>query len=362
MIIVHFAEYVSGGVHSYLETLINAQCLDPKVEKVYLFCSEYKSQTIQCDSTKFVCIKYSYLRGIKGIFQLLNQWHKVLEVKPTVIHLHSTWAGFLRFRIFGSIHRHPPVIYCAHGWAFLAARAHWKSRIIAIIERVLLLNTNAIINISKSEQAGAIQYGLNAHKMYVIRNTESRDILPSEVSIAEDFWKSRPQGELRLLYVGRYDWLKGTDLLLDAFMKLKRPASLVMAGGRVVDGIQIPKRSNLLDVGWQQSNAIRWLMQSSDIVVIPSRAEGFGLVALEALFSGSIVVANRVGGIPELVQDGVTGRLINATDPDELALALNTIDKSNFDMYRKNIRKFVASYPTIGDMEKSVMRIYKSVE
>jgi glycosyltransferase involved in cell wall biosynthesis len=61
---------------------------------------------------------------------------------------------------------------------------------------------------------------------------------------------------------------------------------------------------------------------SADLVVVPSKHEAFGLVVLEAWCAGKAVVATRVGGLPELVEDGVTGRLVPPGDVSGLADAI----------------------------------------
>jgi glycosyltransferase involved in cell wall biosynthesis len=64
------------------------------------------------------------------------------------------------------------------------------------------------------------------------------------------------------------------------------------------------------------------LMAASNVLVLPSMAEAFGLVAAEALYLGVPVVASRVGGIPEIVDDGLDGLLVPPGDEDALASAL----------------------------------------
>ena len=64
------------------------------------------------------------------------------------------------------------------------------------------------------------------------------------------------------------------------------------------------------------------LMAACDVLVLPSMAEAFGLVAAEALYLGVPVVASRVGGIPEIVDDGLDGLLVPPGDESELANAL----------------------------------------
>ena len=67
---------------------------------------------------------------------------------------------------------------------------------------------------------------------------------------------------------------------------------------------------------------MRWLLARASALVVPSIYEGMPLVILEAMAEGLPVIASRVSGIPEVVEDGTTGWLVNAEDPPALARAL----------------------------------------
>ena len=70
-------------------------------------------------------------------------------------------------------------------------------------------------------------------------------------------------------------------------------------------------------IGWNADLAM--IRGNWDIAVVPSLEEGFGLAALEAMAVGRAVIASRVGGLPELVIDGVTGLLVTPGDVGALA-------------------------------------------
>lgn len=150
--------------------------------------------------------------------------------------------------------------------------------------------------------------------------------------------RKRLRGELDLgnaftfLIAGRLHPEKGYEHLFEAVRLLKsrggRAFALLIAGRgpflesyqRVVAALGISDRVRFL--GFR--NDLPDLMVASDLFVLPSIAESFGLVLAEALYLGLPVVATRVGGIPEIVDDGVDGRLVPPGDP----LALSDVMES----------------------------------
>jgi len=81
------------------------------------------------------------------------------------------------------------------------------------------------------------------------------------------------------------------------------------------------------------------------VVVVPSRWEGFGLVALEAMRSGCAVLATRVGGLPEVVDEGVTGALFAPDDSDALVHLLVSLTETRLaEMGAAGRRRFEALF------------------
>jgi glycosyltransferase involved in cell wall biosynthesis len=79
-------------------------------------------------------------------------------------------------------------------------------------------------------------------------------------------------------------------------------------------------------IGWQSQSELPTWLRLADIVVMPTIAqEGLGRTTVEAMAVGRPVIASRIGGLPYTVQDGVTGRLFEAGNSDELCLRLNEL-------------------------------------
>ena len=132
-----------------------------------------------------------------------------------------------------------------------------------------------------------------------------------------------------LLFVGRIQPLKGLDVAVGALAQLRDPAAeLVVVGGpsgtdgpaelhRVLDlADSLGVRDRVRLVSPQPHHLLSTWYRAADVVVVPSRAESFGLVALEAAACGRPVVAAGVGGLRTLVDDGRTGFLIDERDPE----------------------------------------------
>src|SRR5262249_15359544 len=81
--------------------------------------------------------------------------------------------------------------------------------------------------------------------------------------------------------------------------------------------VELDLSANVKLAGWVPPDNVPFLLNTATLVVIPSRAEGFGLVALQAALMARRVVATRVGGLPEVVVNGETGLLV---EPEQQAL------------------------------------------
>lgn len=135
-----------------------------------------------------------------------------------------------------------------------------------------------------------------------------------------------------LLFVGRIQPLKGLDVAVAALAELDQPeATLVVVGGAsghegAAEVARIEALADDLGVGHQirfvapvPHHLLSTYYRAADVVLVPSRSESFGLVALEAAACGTPVVASAVGGLRTLVEHGRTGFLVEGRDPARFA-------------------------------------------
>ena len=145
--------------------------------------------------------------------------------------------------------------------------------------------------------------------------------------------------------VSRLESIKGMDLVVPAFAEvLKRHSEvrlLVVGDGSLratmeQQAAELGCADCITWVGRQpQEELDRWYGQM-DIVLMPSRSEGFGLTAIEAMANGCVVVASDVGGLPEVVRDGVCGLLHSTEDVQDMAEKIGALlgDATLYDRLR----------------------------
>lgn len=132
--------------------------------------------------------------------------------------------------------------------------------------------------------------------------------------------------------VGRLERMKGFDLLLDAVAQTNLPNVHVVIGG---DGSALPGLRSQADrlglaarthfLGRLTNEEVAAGMAAAEVIVVPSRREAFGIVALEAWRAGTPLVGTPHGGISEFVTDGVDGLIVDPLDADALGVTIRRL-------------------------------------
>ena len=141
-----------------------------------------------------------------------------------------------------------------------------------------------------------------------------------------------------VLFVGRIQPLKAPDLAIRTVARMNRDDVILMivGGASGHDGDDEVERARALAAELGLGDRVRFVpprphhilssyYRAADVVLVPSRSESFGLVALEAAACGVPVVASAVGGLLNVVHDGVTGMLVDGRDPARYARAISQL-------------------------------------
>ena len=270
------------------------------------------------------------------------------ETKPDMVHLHGTYAGLVgrivaRFAAAGV-----PIVYCSHGWSFNMQVSSWRRALYGMIERALAPHTDAILCISRYEEETAREQALAPRRLLTVHNG-------IEITPASPPWQGGAS-VLPLLFAGRDCPQKGYDVLLQAM------AGLTHTGLRLVAIGPEPRASDPVNVealGWKRRGDLDAYYAQCAALVMPSRWEGFGLVALEAMRQGRAVIASDVDGLRDLVVPGETGILVPPDDPEALRNALAQLDADVLrDMGARARARFLELF-TAEQMHRQIARVYR---
>jgi glycosyltransferase involved in cell wall biosynthesis len=326
MRVLHIAESAKGGVASYLNIIIPAQCQKYGADNVFVCAPNQHVQHFQfSENAQIAVFNASNSRLLSAIRVAHLAWSLVRNNDISIVHIHSTFAGLVS-RPYLRLFTKAKILYCPHGWAWDRYSESWKKFSVKKLEYFLSLFTDKVICISEHEMDAGRSAGIRIDKLETIPNAISQ-VAPAPTAVPIEWQKDTK----RILYVGRFDRQKGADLFLKAMGKLPHEYSAIMIGEFVVDADdslgEVPK--NTQQIGWLNASQLEYFYRAADCLVMPSRWEGFGLVALEAMRAGCVVIATRVGGLKEVVSHHTTGLLIEPESADAIAAAIEglTVEK-----------------------------------
>lgn len=198
---------------------------------------------------------------------------------------------------------HDPALRPYKGWL----RATYHRRWIAPIERRVLSRADRVVAVSRFV-ADMARNTLSDVPMQLIYNGIDTELFRPGSRV-------RQSGEpFRLLYVGSWMARKGVDLLAPVMRELGGGFQLSYTGGPAAEMEKSRMPPNMHDLGRLSGTQVIAAMQGVDAFLFPSRSEGFGLVATEAMACGVPVVAVAGTAAEEVVQSGVTGLLCSRDD------------------------------------------------
>lgn len=253
----------------------------------------------------------------------------------TVVHSH-TWYTGMAGHLTALLYDIPHVL-TAHS---LEPRRPWKAeqlgggyRISTWIERIAVLSADAIIAVSSGMREDLLRLypALDPSRVHVVRNGVDTEVwhpagpMRAGSVLAElGVDPSRPI----VVFVGRITRQKGVAHLVAAARQFSPDVQLVLCAG-APDTREIAEEIRTAIAGLARARAgvfwiremlptgeLREILSAASILVCPSVYEPLGIVNLEAMACETPVVASDVGGIPEVVLDGVTGSLVHY-DPDD---------------------------------------------
>ncbi len=360
MNILHLSSHMNtGGITSYITTLA-----------AELIRRGHGVVVVAADGDARLRLEAMGVRCLVANIRVKSELHPLLylnvpklcriikEHKIDVIHAHSRTTQVLGTVI--SALTGCPVVTTCHG--FFKPRLHrrlfgcWGRHVIAISQSV---RKHLVEDFHlHHEKIVYIANGIDLVQFPIVDNQRRLK--------AREMWNIKAKVVIGL--IARLSSVKGIDVLIDAFALIARENPdvllLIVGDGPEAEALQSQvRRLNLQDrVHFEKALAsTASILPVFDVIVTPSRMEGLGLSAMEAMACALPVVASRVGGLVDLIEDGQNGWLVNPGDSQQLALVIKIVlsDASRAALIGQNARMRIAQSFTSVAMAEQTLSVYE---
>lgn len=334
-------------------------------------------------------VKFDIIGSIFSIKNLIKSYKKIKEFNPDVVHIHKynlslsvsplISAKLLKKKTVVTFHDFG--LLCANGWCVDEnGKACDKPRSIKWVLNKSLSNKKLINKL--------YDYIKNNMHLLLMKRLVDICIGPSKIItnylerifskkaryahyIINEKWgfKNKKRINKKLLFIGRLEREKGLEYLIKALKYLKPDIGLDIIGKgpeekRMKELIKkLDIKNNISFIGEIPNKDIQKYYHNSDIVVMPSIwMEQSGIVGLEALASGTPVIASNIGGINDWLKNGENGILVPPRNPVKIAEAVNKMmSKKIIEKYAERGRKIFEQNFTREKHYNKLIKIYKTI-
>ncbi|MCW3998481.1 MAG: glycosyltransferase family 4 protein [Candidatus Bathyarchaeota archaeon] len=290
----------------------------------------------------------SLVRNPKTIYKenlyALNVTNIINKFKTDLIHAHFAYPEGL-VGLFAKKHTHKPLIITVHGYDILTEPstgygARLNKKINSLIKKVLK-NADAIITASKATFNEVKTITKNTNKIHLIPNSVDTKRFNLNINSSKLKKKLQLKDKYIIFTLRNHEPQYGLKYLIQAFSivkKTKKNVILIVGGDgsqrKYLEGLtkKLGIDKETIFTGKIPRTDVPMYFTASDIVVVPSLQEAFGLVISEAMASGKPVIGSNIGGIPDQIIHGFNGFLVKPKDPKQIAqkilFLLNNLEKA----------------------------------
>lgn len=310
---------------------------------------------------------------IHDLFATYELYRMIKRTKFHIIHTHNSKAGFIG-RLAAFIARCPIIIHTCHGFSFHDEEPFVRKFLFILLERLAAKWSDFIIFISEPLILWAQKYNIKSkfgHKK-IYSGIDFNLFKGDDFDIGSMRGKCGfKDGDFLIGLVSKLWEGKGIEYAVSAMLTVRKrvkDAKLVIVGeGYLKNKIEVLiKELDLKNevILWGFTESVNNIIPIFDVTLLPSLFEGMGRVILESMAMKKAVVGTNVGGIPDLIEDGVTGILIPPKDSDAISSAIIKI--ANDGEFAKKIaengyKKAHSHEFSIENMVSEIDLVYKSV-
>ena len=291
---------------------------------------------------------------------------QVQRLKPDIWHGHDYKSNLLGLML----RRYHPMklVTTVHGWV----QKTWKTPLYYAIDRRCLPRYDQVICVSQDLFEDCQRLGVSSEKLTLIDNAIAVEDYAVTTNRSSAKSKLGFFSEPSLIAgVGRLSAEKGFDLLIEAVANLNRQGkniSLAIAGDgderAALEALIVKHRCQEMVKLLGFVKDTRLVYQAADLFVLSSHREGLPNVVLEAMASGTPVLATRVAGMPNLIVDDVNGKLIEPGSVDQLEDGINELitNQSTRSRYANEAKQTVLERFDFASRMKKVIAVYQRLE
>ncbi len=276
------------------------------------------------DTTRYICLKIAY-RAVEGFYWVLRVFKEIRQFRADVVVSQYVYFDGLIGAVAATLSKRPLVVRAIGSDLKIAA----KWRIGSVIAKLIFRVASGAICVSRDLEAIAQRFGA--------RNTT---VVPSPLDLRGFLELNLGKEKDEIVTVAHLLPVKGISYLIRAMTHLKKGRLVILGDGSERRRLELLSTSLGLGgrvsfQGWLDHCSKFWRhLQQATVFVLPSLSEGIPRAVIEAMACGLPVVATDVGGVPEVVSDGVNGLLVPPRDEEALAKAIEYIF-SDIDFQRK---------------------------
>ena len=283
---------------------------------------------------------------------------KIKNIKPDIIHIHG-----MRPLEFYSI-KEIPLVYTNHTSGYLKRIKKGGYRI-ALLKRLF---EKPDLFLAPSKELLEIPFKIRAKKVF-ISNGVVADKFRRDQKIREEIREKLKikDSDILAILTRRLVWKNGVRYLALATKYIKNPnlKLLLIGDGEEYEEIEKILKENFKDrffmLGSKRHDEIVEYYSAADISILPSLMEATSISGLEAMASSLAIVGTKVGGIPEIIKDGINGFLCEPTDPKDLARKIDKLLECNYVEMGKKGRDIVLKEFDWNTIAKRVIKEYKEI-
>jgi len=315
MRIAHVLEVWTGGISTYVAPLALHQLANGH-DVFFVVPDQFVDELRE---RGFAASSYRSSRKPRGVWSATIAVKEILaERKPDVIVAHSTFAGIYT-RLLGD-ELSKKVCYIPHGWSFLKRDSSLLSRkCFKLVESFLSKRGRKVICMSAQEMHEARRAHIPVQKCKLIYT----GIADKSAALEREINGS--PSKLKIGYFGRLDYQKGYDVLVNASHKFSSQVEVHVFGDVYYGSKSVKSGNNFIHHGWLKASEVDSAMRAVDVVIIPSRWEGFSLTPLEAMRAAKMVIVTGDSSLSEVVINNFNGRIVPFLSEDYISDVVNSL-------------------------------------